>query len=223
MSFKANDAKPAGGSRPKAAVLESGMYPGRLISLIDLGLQASEYDGKPKEPRQRMMTTYELADEFMVDEDGEEDTSLPRWISEELPMYQLDAEKAKSTARYLGLDPKNEHDSDWEMLLGMPCMIHLVSKVSNKGNEYNQVSGVARMRDKEAVKAPESINEPFIFDLDTATKEDWEKVPQWIQKKITEGLEWSSHPLSGVVKAEGEVKAATKSEETEEDDDDVPY
>ena len=53
------------------ANIEPGTYPGRLVQLIDFGLQPQRpYMGKDKPPAQEIGLTYELVDEFMKDDDG---------------------------------------------------------------------------------------------------------------------------------------------------------
>lgn len=76
-----NAKKAAGGSdRVAQEVLEPGVYPARLVQLIDLGVQPQRpFQGKDKPPAQEIMITYEFTDEFLKDEDGNEIEDKPRW------------------------------------------------------------------------------------------------------------------------------------------------
>jgi hypothetical protein len=106
MGFKSKEAKGGGSNLPKQDPVAAGTYPGRLVQLIDLGVQKQpDYKGEPKDPIQMIHTTYELSDEFCKNEEGEDETDKPRWFSESFPFYNLDADRAKSTKRYLALDP----------------------------------------------------------------------------------------------------------------------
>src|SRR5574341_1285327 len=82
----------------KTPPLDPGVYPTRLVQLIDLGLQPQRpYQGKEKPPAHEIMMTYEFVDEFLKDENDEDIEDKPRWYSETLPLYSLEADKAKST------------------------------------------------------------------------------------------------------------------------------
>ncbi|MCI0528939.1 MAG: hypothetical protein L0Y56_15995, partial [Nitrospira sp.] len=66
MGINAANAK---GGAPRTPPLENGLYPSRLVQVIDLGLQPRSYKGEDKEPQGMIMLTYELVDAFLLDED----------------------------------------------------------------------------------------------------------------------------------------------------------
>src|SRR6187402_3731535 len=121
MALNANKPQTGGKKFAPQANIEAGVYPARLVQLIDLGLQAQRpYQGKDKAPVQEIMLTYELVDEFMKDEEGKDIEDKPRWVSETLPFHGLFADKAKSTQRYLAFDPKQEYEGDFSKAVGSP-------------------------------------------------------------------------------------------------------
>ena len=83
MTLKANEV-PSNGTRQEP--IEPGSYPARLVQVIDLGLQPQEYLGEEKAPKIEITTTYELSDEFMKDEEGNDIEDKPRWVSETFPL-----------------------------------------------------------------------------------------------------------------------------------------
>ena len=104
MALNAKTASSGGGMNIEP--LEPGTYPARLVQVVDLGVQAQRpYQGKEKDPVQEILLTYEFVDEFLKDEDGNEETDKPRWLSESMPLFNLSSERAKSTLRYNALDP----------------------------------------------------------------------------------------------------------------------
>ena len=108
------NAKEAGSNTPKHPPLEPGTYPARLIQVLDLGLQLQRpFQGQEKPPAHEIMLTYECADAFLLNEDGEEMKDKPRWISESMPLFSLGAERAKSTARYNTLEPTGVKRGDF--------------------------------------------------------------------------------------------------------------
>jgi hypothetical protein len=174
------------------ALLDPGTYPARLVLIADLGMQAQRpWGDKQKPPAQMLHCTYELTDEFMQDEDGNDDVEKPRWLSESFALHSLNAERAKSTLRYQSLDPQNEHEGDWAQLLGTPCNVSVAlnpGKGKNAGKMYENIMGVMPMREKDRSKLPELVNEPRLFDLDEPTIEGFTALPEFVQKKIMGGL-----------------------------------
>jgi hypothetical protein len=184
-----------GGDRVEQPELEAGVYPARVVQIIDFGLQPQRaYQGKEKSPAYEIQVTYELVDVFMVDEDGNEIEDKPRWISETFPIYSLEADMAKSTKRYNALDPDCVHDGDFSLLLDTPCNVTLV--INKKGDKvYTNVASVGAMRPRDAAKCPELVNEAKFFDLDSPDLAVFNSLPKWIQEKITSNLEFKGSKL----------------------------
>lgn len=223
-----NSKKVPSNSGFKQPALEPGTYPVRLVQVISLGLQEQEpYEGKAKDPVYKIRVVYELLDEFVVNEEGEEDTSKPRWIGEEMAFHSLDSDLAKSTKRYYALDPEDTTEGDWSKLIGAPAMATIVKKKAKKsGNEYNKVSELSAMRPKEAKNAPELKNETKIFDLDEPDLDVFNSLPTFIQDKIKENLEFEGSKLQELLEdgdkksTKKETKAQPQESDDEEDSDD---
>lgn len=212
--------------------LAAGVYKARIVQIIDYGIQPQRaYQGQSKPPAQTIGVTYELLDEFMKDEDGNDIEDKPRWISEDFPLHSLKADMAKSTKRYLALDPTQEHGGNWPDLIGMPCMVTVVNNPGKEGKVYDNVGNVSAMRPRDAAAAPELVNDPKVFDLDAPDMEVFNKMPKWIQDKIKGNLQFKSSPLEkalgGVVEEKlakaGPKKAKAVEEDPPFDGDDNPY
>lgn len=186
---------PHQGGRTEQPELEAGVYPARVVQILDFGLQPQRaYQGKEKAPAYEISVTYELVDEFMVDEDGNELEDKPRWQSEVFPIYSLEADMAKSTKRYNALDPKGVYEGDFSKLLDTPCNITLV--INKKGDKvYTNIANVGAMRPRDAEKCPELKNPPRFFDLDNPDLEVFKSLPKWIQEKISSNLEFKGSKL----------------------------
>ena len=224
MSF---NAKKAGGGNDKQAqpTIEPGSYPGRLVQLIDLGMQPQRaFQGTPKPPVQEIMLTYELVDVFMVDEDGNEVEDKPRWLSEQIPFYNLKADKAKSTQRYNALDPKGDFDGDISLAVDKPVNIIIVNNEKD-GKVYSNVASLSPMRPKEAAACPELKNPTTVFSLDNPDMDVYGKLPKWIQEKICKNLNFKGSPLDKALNGD---KSASKREDPkeepkEDEEDNSPY
>lgn len=224
-------------NRVQQANIEPGVYPARVVQIIDLGLQSQRpYAGKEKAPANEVMFTYELVDEFMKDEDGEDVLNKPRWLSEQLPWYGLFADKAKSTQRYLALDPNEELGGDLSKLINSPCN---VTVVNNKAGDkvYDNVANIAAMRPKDAANCPELQNPVAVFDLDEPDMAVFNRLPKWIQEKIVGNLNFKGSALEAAIGRGEGAKPEAKKEEAkpapvkkprqpvveEDDSDDTPY
>ncbi len=211
--------------------IAAGVYPGRLVQIIDFGLQPQKpYKGQDKAPAHEIGLTYELVDTFMLDEQGNEIEDKPRWISETLPFYGLYADKAKSTQRYLAFDPNQEWGGNFAQAITQPVNVTIVNnKVGEK--VYDNVASIAPMRPRDADKCPELKNPPKVFDLDNPDKAVFESFPEWIREKIKGNLNFAGSPLEkmlGGAKSTpvAEKEPAPKAEEApweDEASEDNPY
>ena len=219
MAMNAKTQKGSGGgeSKFKKETLEPGSYPIRLVSVVTLGLQPQRpFKGEAKPPAPEIMFTYELSDEFMKDEDGNELPDKPRWLSETVPFYSLDSERAKSTQRYYALDPQVEADGDWAELLGNPGVLAVTNnKNKSTGVVYENVAGLTSMTSKAAGKLPELVNPTRCFDIDEPDMEIFLSFPAWIQNKMKDNLEYGGSALEKAI-AGHSGKEAPKKEPKEE-------
>lgn len=217
MSLNLNNQKKGGGG-VKQDILEVGTLPARLVRVIDLGIQPqAAYQGQDKPPAHMVDFTYELLDVFMLDKDGKEDESKPRWISESFPIHHPSADLAKSTKRAKALDPNEDYDYDLTRMVGAPCMVTIGHKQS-KGKTYANIIGVTTMRNKDAEKAPALKNDPVVFTLDDPDMEVFNKFPDWIKEKIQGNLEFKGSKLQkalGVVVQEQPDEDENVEENTE--------
>lgn len=214
MSLKANEFKGAS-SKPRAPALEPGNYPARLVQVIYLGTQPQNpYKGEPKPPGPEFMTTYELSDEFLDDEDGNPDHEKPRWISERFVIYPLSSENSKSTKRYLSLDPDGKFKGDWEKLVGTPCYLTLTRKPSKSDptKEFNNIASVQPMRSKEAAKLPGLVNDAVAFDFNDPDLEAFLSFPNFVQEIIKGAVDFPGSKLEKLIEDRGLDE--TKVEET---------
>ncbi len=210
MGLNANKVK-IEGNGAKAAPLDSGTYPGTLVQVLDLGLQKQfPYKGEEKPPRNEIMLTYELTDEFMLDEDGAEIKDKPRFMSETLPFYSLSADLAKSTKRYYVMDPKEIHGGDFSALISTPVNLTIIQTPPKNGKIYNNITGISAVRAKDLAGWPLLINEPKVFTLDDPNKEVFMSFPQWIQDKIKDNLDFGGSLLEKVLAGDTPKEEAQK-------------
>jgi hypothetical protein len=233
MSLNAKKAPKTGGGDKSVVTqeaLEAGTYPARVVSIIDLGLQPQRpFQGQEKPPKQEIKITYELLDEFCLDENGEEMEDKPRWVSEDIPFNNLDVDLAKSTKRYYALDPDGELDGDFTQLLGLPCLVTLNAtqgKGKNADRVFNNVTTISQMRAKDAKKAAPLVNDSKFFSCSEPDLDVFRSLPEFQQDKIKSNLEYNGSALQAALEGKGEdevpAKKAKKAKpvvEDEEEDD----
>lgn len=223
MSLNVN--KPQQKNFVQQEVLGAGNYPGRLVQIISLGLQPQRpYQGVEKKPAFTAYLNYELADEFMKDEEGNEIEDKPRWVGEFVPLLPLSADRAKSTLRYKALDPEQVHEGDFAKLVGQGVNI-TVSQYESKGAQRNGVMNLTPMRQKDLDRLPELKNPSLVFDIDNPTQETWERVPNWLQEICKSNLEFRGSALEKFLGGTSETPAPVKENIVPEVDldDDAPF
>lgn len=212
------------GNGPKIDPIEAGAYPARLVQVIDIGVQEQgEFAGKAKPPAQKIILTYELQDEFMKDDDGNDDEGKPRWMSEEFPLFNLQAERAKSTTRYKVLDPHSVFGGDFAKLLETPVNVSISKgpgKGKNAGRIYNNVMGITAVRPKDAARFRPLVNKAVAFDMDDPDMEVFEALPNWIKRRIEGALNYQNSKLHQM---QNGGQPAKQEPAPVEDDDDVPF
>ncbi len=234
MGLNAKTVKSNAGTRVEQPVLEPAGYPGRLVQVIDYGLQNQRpFKGEEKPPAPEIGLTYELSDEFMIDKEGKVLEDKPRWQSEIIPLHNLVAEKAKSTQRYYALDPEEKQGGDFVKLLGTPCIINIVNNPRD-GKVYNNVGSLSTIRAKDAEKLPPLVNKPSAFLLDEPDLELFNSFPEFIKTKIKANLNYNGSPLQKLlgekstakppVDVEAEVSAVEAGVDgSDNSSDDVPW
>lgn len=219
MSLNAKDA-PGGGKAIDP--MEPGSYPARLLGVASLGLQPQSFNGETKEPREELAITHEFLDEFLKDEEGNDIADKPRILTESFALHNIAADRAKSTQRYIALDPELKNDGDWVKLIGTPEMVTVVitaGKNKNKGKVFNNIAGVNAMRAKEAGKAPALINPPVVFDFDNPNMKAWDKLPKFIQDKCKNALNFGGSSLEEALSTHKAPEKNVAKKEVEEPDD----
>ena len=225
MSLNAKKVAHSGGKKgPAQDAIDPGSYPVRLAQIIDLGLQPQRpWQGEEKPPAHEMMLTYELLDEFCIDDDGNADEDKPRWLSETIPLRSLMAEKAKSTQRYYALDPAEVNEGDFTELAGAPANASITQnagKGKNAGKIYNNIQSLSPMRPKDADKAEPLKKDAKVFVLDEPDLEVFNSLPDWLQEKIKDNLEYNGSALQKLLDG-GSKDTATGPVDAAEDDTDA--
>ena len=174
---------PKGGSN--FTIMDADTYPARVVSIVDLGLHETFYEGESKGIKQQINITFEFPGEFVeIEKDGEV-KQLPRWMS----MNEVNVsehEKSKFVSIMKALDPKDEAGDDIGALLNATCAVSIThstpTKGKHKGKTFANVGSVAGLM--KGIEVGELVNEAYIFDFDAPTKEAYNRLPAFVIEKI---------------------------------------
>jgi hypothetical protein len=194
-----NKKRPVDPNRVVQDPIDEGTYPCRVVDIIELGLQPqAKHKGKVKPPVERIYLNYELTDEFCLDKEGEEDETQPRWQSEDFPYYPLDMKTATCNKRLKAIDPKNEADGDWAEIGGMAVNVTFYHNIKPEAT-YVNVSACTAIRRKELKGVAELQHPVRVFDIDDPDMEVFYSLPNWLQNKITDNLEFDGSVLEEAI------------------------
>jgi hypothetical protein len=213
--------------RAPQAELEIGTYPCRIVQVVDLGVcfrerfdtSANKYVvDEDKSPQRKIMVTYEFVTEFIKDEDGKDDESKPRWLSEKFFLYPLDVDLAVSTKRSGAIDPTGSFSGDWSKYVGLPCMVTIGHKPNGKA-KIIQVSPPVK-----GLKFEELKNGSKVFLLDESPEENMEiflSLPEWVQEEVRKCIDFDSTRFGIFLNSGGETEATTEEEQPTEENTEV--
>ncbi len=212
--------EPSSGGGKRADPLEPANYLGRVVQVLDLGLQPQRpYQGQDKPPAHEIMLTYELGTEFLKDDDGNDLPDKPRWISETMPLRNLEQDLAKSTKRAKILDPTNAFGGDFAQMVGSECTVTVVQN-PNKQDPTKVYTNVANVTPPmKGIPIPELVNPPKVFDLDEPDMEIFGSLPEWLQKKLKANLNFNGSKLQKLLVGEPEKEAPKKEEAPKEEEE----
>lgn len=219
MALNAKNAETQAGK--PIPVIEDGTYAARLIRVVDLGVQQNPFD---KEKRaNEIIITFELMDEFLLDEDGNEDPEKPRVMSDFVKLYR-GADKGKNVNFLRALDPTNQYDGDWGALQAAqaPCLLNIIVKNKDSGDK-NQIDSISPPM--KGMSFRDTIVPGYVFDLDNPDREVYDEFPDWIKEKINTRIRGDAAEPTTYENTESQAieTQAAEPEVSDNKDDDVPW
>lgn len=185
MSLKLKKKKAA-----KIPPIEGGTYMAICVGVIDLGEQ---YNQNYKNYADKLMLLFEIPDET-VEVDGEQ---KPRWLSKEYTASLNEKSKLYKDLVSWRAKPFSEEELgeigdgfDTSDMAGQAAMLTVIVREGKSGS-YNQIEGISPM--PKGIPAPKPQSDILIFDIDDRNELVFEKLPEWIQKKIKSSTQYSEN------------------------------
>ena len=153
----------------------------RLIHIIDLGTQETEFQGQKKQRRQ-VRLTWELVDAKM--KDGRNFVIGKTFNASLYKSGLLDTIESMT-----GKPIEFESDGSYNMnnLINHPCMVTVVYSEKN-GNTYANIGSVSPLPTikGKVVDCDEATNHLISFSLENFDQDTYDMIPKWIREKLIE-------------------------------------
>lgn len=206
MSLQAKKPENAGGD---FQIAPEGNHVARLYQIVHLGTFDTEWQGKPKK-RDLIRVSFELCNAKTEFKEGEGER--PFVVSEKFTFTMFENGKFRPFVENIrGKRFKDEDEAyafDISQLLGTAVLVNVAHQEGNNGKTYANIIGVGPL--PEGMDAPALHNEAKLIDVDVITDEEFEQLPEYLQKWMGESDEWKR-------------KKANEPKEAEISPDDVPF
>jgi hypothetical protein len=166
----------------KFEIVPKGTHAARLYSWIELGIQESEYKGELLS-NYKIYLTFEIPNE-MRDFEG---TQKPMVIGSEYTFSMGSKANLRPVVEALIgttlTDAEGANfDFDENALVGRPCMISVIHKVSSKGNTYAKIESVVPM--VKGMECPKQFNEDVVYKIEDGDNDVFQNLPKFLREKI---------------------------------------
>ena len=168
----------------------AGNYIARCISMVEIGTVEETYLGV-KKMLHKVRIGWEFPYELKVfnEEKGEQ----PIVVSKEytLSLFEkANLRKELESWRGKAFSEVEAKKFDITKLIGVPCMINLIHKPSEKDPTkiYEKISAITPIA--KGVTCPPQINPSFIFSFDEFSFENYNSLPQFLKDKIALSMQY---------------------------------
>lgn len=203
--------------------LEADQYPGRLISIIELGTFDNTWrDAKPGAKFFKVMLTFEISEMMEPNDDGE---VLPYVLSQEYTMsFNEKANLAKMITEWGKKDWTEEERRDYDMskLLDKPALVNVLlneGKGQHAGRFFNNLGAITPLPKLMNAALIERVNPLVHFKIKDIGTDKFNTLYQWIRNKIMNSYEYKEFE-------KGETKQEPQKAQEQpsfQDDEEIPF
>ena len=160
---------------------------GRICQIIDVGVQPNV----KFKPARKVLITFELPKDLIEEGDHK---GKPLLISQEYTVsFDPKANLRKELIDKLGVgtvDDEGRLSLDIFTLLGQTALVTIMHK-KGKDRTYANIAGISQL--PEEITVPAAVHEPLALNLEEFDEAVFEKLPEWIQKKINNRIVTASN------------------------------
>ncbi len=198
----------AGGDYP---TLEIGGYPAYVVGITDIGLHDTKFGLK-----HQIVFTFELPLNKGSDDRPYHLVNKYTLSLNEKANLRKDLEQMKGKIPPEKLQDQDFVDTIFQKALTTPVQISVGQYTNKEGYVNNCVDQVGRA--VKGMEYPPLESESWILDLDNFDQGVFDKLPEWLQKKVTEGRKLLEEPPVSSTTA-----TAAETSSSVDDEDDIPW
>lgn len=195
-------------------LVPAGNHIARCYSMIEIGTEESEFQGK-KKSLYKVRVTWELPNEKKVFDPakGEQPFSISKDYT--LSMFdQANLRQDLESWRGKGFTDDEAKAFDITKLIGVACMLNVVHALSKGGKEYSKVSAITPI--PKGFTCPPQINPNFVFSYDEWNDQKFSGLSDWIRGRIEKTPEFKA-------RLEGHQEPLQTGVEDHDGPDDLPF
>lgn len=173
-------------------LVPAGNHVARCYSMIEIG---TIHDETFNVSRRIVRISWELPNEKKVfDKDkGEQPFSIHKKYTISMN-EKSNLRKDLESWRGKGFTEAESKAFDITKLIGVPCMLNVIHKTNNKGNQYAAIGSISPI--PKGMECPAQINGSFILSYADWDMNKFQGLPDWIRKEMEETPEFQAM-LSG--------------------------
>lgn len=194
----------------------AGTHIARCVSIIDLGMQHSEYQGKPTS-REQVIIGWEIPEERVSGDDGDKPAFVSEFYTNSLN------EKAKlrhhlESWRGRAFTEAELDGFDLHNILDKPCQVTVVHEKKQDGGIKTKVTSVTPLH--KSMTCPARENDLVCFDIDNPDMRLFDSFSDGMKKMIERSDNWKALGVRNGRRA-GEADAGAY--DIPYDDSDIPF
>lgn len=161
----------------------AGTYPARMVQLLDLGTQISDFQGETKAAH-KLLLTFEICDPETSRDDGKPFTISKRFTASLHEKAGL--RKTLESWRGRPFSPDELRGFNLENILGKPCLLSVVQETKGE-RTYSNISAIMGM--PKGMTCPDPSATPASFDLSAPNWEIFDGLREQLQEQIASSPE----------------------------------
>jgi hypothetical protein len=197
--------------------LKPDSYVARCYQMVHIGTVPETYEGKHK-MQNKVMITFEIPSEMRTyrEEEGERPASISKEYTVSLG-ENATLRKDLESWRGKPFTPDELKAFDLEKLVGAPCMLNIIEKLTQNGPKP-RIATINKLH--KDLKCPDQINPSRVLSYDKFDLTLFESLPEFLKDKVKSSLEYKAMV--------GETKAVASNIPAEmqvpdDDEDSLPF
>lgn len=166
----------------------AGNHIARCYAMVQIGTVKEEFKGEVKNLH-KVRITWELPLELHIfnQEKGEQPFSISKEYT--LSMHEKAVLRADlSSWRGKAFTDDEAKAFDITKLLGVPCFLNVVHKVSKNGNVYAHVAAITPL--PKGTSCPSQVNDSFVFSYEEFDDNKFNSLPQYLKDRMVNTQEY---------------------------------